>query len=141
MSEQNPNADQSIPSTASSPKRRSLLQQVGCSIGILFWIILLLTPCLCLTLASQGEIAIRLGDIPGQSLRVWLVNESRERGISIAWPVLHSRENSDNVCLQTDVRFVLWMGQGNATSYCDCYTRSDDQWTLISTNSGVCPSE
>lgn len=137
MPDQNPELVTPIPTTA---KPRSLLRRIGCSFGLIFWILLLLTPCFCLVLASQGEISIRLGDVPGQSFRIWLVNEARERGIAVAWPTLHSISQEGNLCLQIDVKFVLWMGQGNETSYCDCYAQLDNQWSLTSTLSGICPS-
>ncbi len=139
MSEQKLKSTPSTPFTLPS-RPQKIVRRAGCFIGLAFWIILLLTPCFCLTLASQGEITINLGDVPGQSLRIWLINESRERGIAIAHPTLHLLGNANNVCLQTDVSFVLWMGQGTTTRYCDCYAYNGNQWTLTTTYSDVCPS-
>jgi len=135
MSEQN-----SVLSTSPAllQKRRGVIRRTGCFVGLAIWFILLLTPCFCLVLASQGEITINLGDVPGQSLRIWMVNEARSRGIAIARPTLYMIGDGDSVCLQTDVSFVLWMGQGDAIHYCDCYLRGDNEWVLTSTASGDC---
>lgn len=118
------------------PKPRSRLRRFGCGIAVVLWIVLLISPCALLALASQGEIAIQLGDIPGQSLRIWMVSEARERGVGIARPSVYT--NGDSVCLQTNVSFLLWQGQGQATTYCDCYTRSGSELSLVSSSAGVC---
>lgn len=135
MLEQNPVLTSSPPPP---PKRSSIMRRTGCFIGLIIWFVLLLTPCFCLVMASQGEITINLGDVPGQSLRIWMVNEARSRGVAIARPTVYVTGNGDSICLQTDVSFVLWMGQGDAIHYCDCYLRGDNEWTLTSTASGDC---
>jgi hypothetical protein len=122
------------------PPKRSPLRRLGCTIAVIVWFIVLLTPCLCIVLASQGEIAIRLGDVPGQSFRLWLLNESRQRGVGISRPSTHTGEVENQVCLQTDVSFVLWAGSAEATTYCECYTRSDNNggWELLSNQQSTC---
>ncbi len=135
MLEQNPVLTSSPPPP---PKRSSIMRRTGCFIGLIIWFVLLLTPCFCLVMASQGEITINLGDVPGQSLRIWMVNEARSRGVAIARPTVYVIGNGDSICLQTDVSFVLWMGQGDAIHYCDCYLWGDNDWTLTSTASGDC---
>ena len=139
MSEQPPESLSPIPQTP-IPKRRSPLRRLGCSLAVVLWFILLLTPCLCIVLATQGEIAIRLGDIPGQSFRLWLLNESRERGLGISRSSVTMSSDSNQVCLQTDVSFVLWAGSAEATSFCECYTHSDNlnNWELTSNHQGSC---
>jgi hypothetical protein len=122
------------------PKRRSPLRRAGCTLAVVLWFMVLLTPCFCIVLATQGEIAVRLGDIPGQSFRVWLVNESRQRGLGIARPAIVAGESDGQRCLQTDVNFVLWTGTAEGSTYCECYTQSDDlgDWELISTQQSTC---
>jgi hypothetical protein len=124
------------------PPRRSPIRRLGCAIAVILWFSVLLTPCLCLVLASQGEIAVRLGDLPGQSFRLWLLNESRQRGIGISRPSIYAGEGEgqNHVCVQTDVSFILWTGSAEATSYCECYTRQDNNegWELLSTHQTAC---
>jgi hypothetical protein len=122
------------------PPRRSPIRRLGCTIAVIIWFMVLLTPCLCIVLASQGEIAIRLGDLPGQSFRLWLLSESRQRGVGISRPSIHTAEDENQVCLQTDVSFMLWEGIAEATTYCECYTRPDNNvgWELLSNQQTAC---
>jgi hypothetical protein len=98
---------------------------------------LLLLPCAAIALIAQGEIAIQLGNVPGQSFRVWLIQDATERGLGIARPSLHTDENA-NICLQTDTSFLLWMGKGDSASNCECYARDGDNWKSVSSAQGSC---
>jgi hypothetical protein len=118
-------------------KPRSRLRRIGCGIGFVIWIVLLLFPCLAIALIAQGEVAVQLGGVPGQSLRVWLIQDATERGLGIARPSVHADANS-NVCLQTDTSFLLWMGSSTSTSYCECYTHEGDNWNPVSSTQGAC---
>lgn len=126
--------------TYALPPRRSPIRRLGCTIAVIIWFVVLLTPCLCIVLASQGEIAVRLGDVPGQSFRLWLVNESRQRGIAISRPSIYASEEQHQVCLQTNVNFFLWMGSAEATIYCECYTQlvNNTGWELLSNQQTAC---
>lgn len=115
---------------------RSLPGRMGCYAALVLWFTLILSPCLCLALAAQGQISVQLGDVPGQTLRIWLLNEARERGIGISRPL--TQVNNDQTCIQTEVSFVLWMGEGKATHYCECYTRQETEWILSSTSGDAC---
>lgn len=118
-------------------KPRNRLRRIGCGIGFVIWIILLLFPCFAIVLISQGEIAVQSGDIPGQSFRIWLIQDATERGLGIARPSVHTGANS-NACLQTDTNFLLWMGSGASTSYCECYKHDGDNWSSVSSAQGSC---
>ncbi|MBI1280037.1 MAG: hypothetical protein GC179_18055 [Anaerolineaceae bacterium] len=118
-------------------KPRSRLRRISCGIGLVIWIIMLLFPCIAIALVAQGEIAIQLGDVPGQSFRVWLIQDATERGLGIARPSLHTDENS-NTCLQTDTSFLMWMGKGDTTSFCECYAHEVDNWKLVRSAQGKC---
>jgi hypothetical protein len=119
-------------------RRGSRLRRCGCWLALLFWFVLLVTPCGLLYLATQNELAISLGDLPGQTLRVWLVNEARLRGIAISSPAVVGQDSSGAICLQTQVSFVLWMGEGDGSRFCDCFAREGDDWALTSTSAGDC---
>jgi hypothetical protein len=118
-------------------KPRSRLRRIGCGIGLIIWVVLLLLPCLAIALISQGEINVQLGDVPGQNLRVWLIQDATQRGIGISRPSIHNDANA-NVCLQTDTNFLLWMGNGPSSSYCQCYTHEGDNWKSVSSAQGTC---
>ncbi len=118
-------------------KPRSRLRRLGCGIGLGVWLILLLFPCVAIVLIAQGEIAIQLGDVPGQSFRVWLIQDATERGLGVARPSIHT-DTKANTCLQTDTSFLLWMGKGESTSYCECYAHEGGNWKSVSSAQGSC---
>lgn len=119
------------------PLTRSRIRRIGCWFGIVIWLVLLLLPCIAILLISQGEISIQTGDLPGQSFRVWLIQDSKERGLGIANPSVSTRAD-EVTCLQTTTSFLLWMGKGEPSSYCECYTRTGDSWRQASTTQGSC---
>ena len=122
------------------PSRQTRIGRWGCRFAVVLWFMILLTPCFCLALASQGEISVRLGDIPGQSFRIWLLNESRQRGIGSSRPSIVANSEAGQVCLQTDVSFVLWAGSEDATTYCECFAQSSNAaWEMVNTAQGSCP--
>lgn len=128
-----------IPDTL--PSRGSPLRRLGCGIALVLWFALLLVPCLLIVMATQGEITISQGSLPGQQIRVWLIMEATERGFGIS--STSTQQTDPNIaCVQTNTRFVLWAGQADPLSYCDCYARADAEspWSSVSTTQGVCPS-
>lgn len=128
---------------ASKRVRKPLLKRMGCALILVLWFVLLLMPCFFIFMATQGELAIQLGDIPGQSFRIWLINETRERGFAISQPSVVST-SSDNLatCMRMDVSFLLWQGEGKPTTFCECFERlsSSEQWTVKDNSASQCPS-
>jgi hypothetical protein len=125
------------------PKRRSRARRVGCAFVLVIWFALVLSPCLCIILATQGEILVHLGDVPGNEIRIWLVDEAHERGIGIASPTVSTTAQDANaVCVQTNVTFILWEGEGSPTHYCECYTREQQSgdWSPLTSASSEWPS-
>lgn len=122
-----------------SPKRRGLLWRLGCGLILIIWFLILLTPCFFLVLASQQEIRISQGELPGQEIRVWLVMDEKQRGLGIS--STFTQEIDGAICLQTSVSYVLWQGSGEASQYCDCFIHPSAEasaWTLAQTYSGAC---
>jgi hypothetical protein len=124
------------------PKRRTPIQRIGCALALLIWFVVLLTPCFFIVMATQNEIAITLSDVPGHAFRIWLVNEADERGLAIAQPSLISSGDPNAVCLESHIRFALWMGSTSPADYCECYQRgsADAAWQFVSTQQGNCGS-
>ncbi len=121
------------------PPRRSPLRRVGCIIGLVIWFAILLLPCFLLILATQGEITISTGSARGQQTRLWLISEADERGLALS--TTSTRQDGENaLCVQTDVRFLLWTGSSDPLSYCECYDRgnAEDSWSFIESINGVC---
>jgi len=136
MSEQEAQSD--TQNEPSGRKPSGIFRRGGCLILLICWFTFILSPCLLITLAQQGEIVISQGNLPNQQIRIWLIMEIDQRGIGISNTSQHEVDNA--LCLQTDVRFLFWQGEGEPTSYCECYSRSENMSTptLLSTQQGTC---
>lgn len=124
--------------------RRGCLWRFGC---VVLWLPLMLLPLFLFLLATQGEVALwHNASFPSSAehpfLQVKLLMDIDTRGLNITRSYISTPPSgSDAVCVQTNVRFLLWQGQGEAVDYCDCYAPHDDGsdgWTFVSTNSGLC---
>jgi len=121
------------------PARRSPLRRAGCIVALILWFAILLTPCFFIVLAAQQEISISTGSAPGQQIRVWLVSEADQRGLALSTGSM--RQIGENtICVQTEVRFLLWAGSAEPINYCECYERasSADSWSATTTTTGIC---
>ncbi len=122
-----------------SPRRRSPLRRLGCGIALVLWFLILLLPCGLFTLATQGQITISQGGLPGQEIRLWLIMEVEQRGLGISSTSAHGGD-PNAVCLQTNVSYALWAGRAAPTTYCEGYERADSAspWALVSTQTDAC---
>lgn len=125
-------------------QRRRPMRRVGCVLLVVVWFIVLMLPTVLFVLAVEGDITIARGDdIPDSHehplLQASLVMEADFRGLRITNTSLHN-ETDENLCIQTNVRFVLWQGEGDPATFCDCYTRDDPEsaWLLDSTEMSPC---
>jgi hypothetical protein len=123
-------------------RRSAYLKRAGCGLAVLLWMVVLLIPGLFFLLAIQGEVALWHGaGVPEPEahplLQVKLLMEVETRGLNItrSVPIIQS---NDVTCMQTSVNYLLWQGEGNNVSYCDCYRRNGEMWEFISTNEGNC---
>lgn len=117
-------------------------RRFGCTMVIILWFLLLLTPCLLFYFSVQQEMTIPLGAAPGQSVRIWLVMEPRARGLGISvGQVAH--ETPADLCVETATNYLLWQGQSENTLYCECYSRDDEAepWTYLGSEAGACAAE
>ncbi|MBK8025947.1 MAG: hypothetical protein IPK19_32330 [Chloroflexi bacterium] len=121
------------------PKRRSPLRRMGCILVLIVWFAVLLTPCLLLTLAIQGELRVATGGAPGQELRAWVIMEADTRGVGVSNGVVRSSD-AQTVCVETTITYVLWAGQEDGHTYCECYQRASDDapWSMSETTEGTC---
>ena len=105
------------------------MSRTGCLIGVLVWLCVMAVPFLALALAMRGELAWRRGEFVED--RVWLVNAETGFGAPGASGIGYSaaRVVSDQtaadgpVCVRTRVYFLLWKGESEGVSFCDCYAK------------------
>lgn len=145
MTEQVSPPEQPTPDTPPvAPRRkRGPLGRLGCALGLLVWFVLIMSPCLVFTLATQGELSLSLGSAPGQTARLWLVMEADERGLGLSLPSVRTSTDGGALCVQTDVRYFLWQGQADPVSYYECYRRAgaDSPWDYVATVEGACTGD
>jgi hypothetical protein len=123
-------------------KPRGPLARLGCAIALVVWAVLILSPCILIALAVQGEINIPTGEAPDQRLRIWLIMEATQRGIGVSSASI-SESESGQTCVQTETNFLLWQGQSESISYCECYLHEDGSkdWTPTGTMPGKCEAD
>ncbi len=113
------------------------LRRVGCGVLVALWFLVLLTPCAGFILLVQHEVVWTHSDLPDDTFRVWLIQQIDQRGLGFASARRVDLPNQ-TACTITDVRFVLWQGQGAPNHYCACYTRQDNAWTSTATGTDAC---
>lgn len=125
---------------AVQPPRWRAIRRAGCGVALIVWFLLLLTPCLLLVLAVQGDLRIATGSAPGQELRVWLIMEAETRGVGISNGVVRA-VTEGGLCVETQITYALWAGSEDGSVYCECYGRSNEseEWSSVSSLGGDCP--
>ncbi len=139
---------QATPGARETPRKKtSPIKRFGCGILLVCWFAFLLAPCGLFYLAANGEIRLEHGDAPmphrHPRLLISLIGEESDRGLRIETAALMmAGDQRDAVCVETDVRFLLWESSGGNMDarFCDCYRRdaADDAWQLASTAAGHC---
>ena len=87
----------------------------GCIIFLLVWLFLISLPALAFIIATRGQ--IDLGNQESQYLRLFLLHENDAEGLGVEWTRPFS---SQPLCRQTNVHYLLWRGQPQNSSYCQC---------------------
>lgn len=125
------------------PQRR-WYKRPGCILGLVIWLILILTPTFFIVVAVQGDITINhTGDIPDKGryprFQVKLIMEPDYRGFSITNSSIN--RDDESLCIEQNVNYVLWQGSGEAATFCQCYTRDiqEGEWVSAETITDSCP--
>jgi hypothetical protein len=130
-------------------QKQNPIKRVGCSLLLVLWFTLLLSPCALFYLAANGEIRVWHADIPEAHahprLLIELVSEVDYRGLQFTRSFeVNSSELDDLSCVQTDVSYFLWesVEDNQDVSYCDCYIKDDTEskWQLNETYAEPCSS-
>jgi len=126
------------------PRRRAWYKRPGCLVGVVIWFIVMLLPLFLFILAIEGELTINHpGDVPNKfahpMLQVKLIMEIDYRGLSITTSSVN-REGDDDLCIENQTRYLLWQGEGEPATYCQCYSRdeADDDWQRTEQPGATC---
>lgn len=78
------------------------------------WFVVMSFPIVAILLASNGELEI---GSDRRHLRLFMVQEDENQGVGIQWtrPRLFEPD-----CLKTNLSYVMWVGEGENASYCQC---------------------
>lgn len=89
-----------------------------------------------ITIAVQGEIRVRRGEL-GET-RVWLIREEKDRGLGISTTtVVSGSESAGKACAETRVRFLMLVAEQEREplTYCECFAKVGEAWSFV----GECP--
>lgn len=101
------------------------LNRIGCGGLILFWLFLMTLPFFFITLLVNKELTLNLSDVPSHEIRLFTLENRNEQGLGLSWARVYSGSpQEDQVCIRTTTRYLLWEGEGENISYCQCYERS-----------------
>lgn len=101
------------------------LRRVGCGALVVVWILLMLSPCVLVTVLAQGEFVVNLSDRAGHEIRLFEIQNDQSRGFGLSWGLLDKKDD-DGYCLATHVRYWMWEGDADNSDYCQCYTPSGE---------------
>jgi hypothetical protein len=136
-------------------KKRSPLSRIGCGVLLVIWFIILFLPLTMFVLAQQGQITIsHSGGVPDKHehplFRVQLISNvaddgTQQSGLAFTTSSLDRDENT--LCIETNVRYLMWAGSGEPARYYDIYERAnaDADWVYVfpqgeaETRQGSCP--
>ncbi len=92
------------------------LRRISYFLIILVWLVIMLFPITAFVLSTRGQ--INLGQNPKRHVRLFMVQEEDSNGVGVEW-ARRSRRNSD--CALTSVRYILWEGDEEPVSFCQCF--------------------
>lgn len=88
---------------------------------VVIWLAIMLFPFLAAVLAIQGQIEV--GGNGRSHVRLFLVQQPEAEGVGITW-TRPLRAQSD--CRQTSLVYIMWRGEGENVSFCECETPEGD---------------
>ena len=98
-------------------------------VAFIVWLLLMAFPFIAFTLATNGE--LRLGN--ESYLRLFLVQEAEANGVGFEW----RRELfQPDDCLRTSVNFLMWEGESERVSYCQCFDPATNE--ALPVGGGAC---
>lgn len=130
--------------TGEVQRRRGCLGRLGCGAMFFVWLFFVMLPTFLLIMAMQGELGLwHGGDVPEPEahpiILVRLLMDIDTQGFSVTTSSIASQTETA-ACMQTHVQFLLWEGEGEAVSYCDCYQRAsaNTAWLYNASTLGLC---
>lgn len=96
------------------------------------WLLFMVFPFVAFTLATNGQ--LQLGN--ERYLRIFLVQETEANGVGVEW---RRGLFQPNDCLRTSIAFLMWEGNSEGVSYCQCYDPVTNEALPVIGNACVLP--
>jgi hypothetical protein len=120
---------------------RKRINRIGCGCLLVLWFgFLIVVPCgiYTLVLSEQHEILITKSAVPDDELRIWLISSTENRGLGFSNGYI-TRNQGDEVCTRTDLRFFLWQGTPpDKDASCTCYRKNGASYSAQSMDTQAC---
>lgn len=94
------------------------------------WLLVMSLPLLSVVLATQRT--IQLGQRSQTHLRLFLVQEQTSEGVGLEWA---RRQSAAPGCVQTRLIYLMWKGDGDNATYCQCYNQDG---AIVRSEVGAC---
>ena len=88
------------------------LKKLLIAVFLVFWLLIMLFPCMAFNLAMRTEIQI------GSNVRIFLISEQHGEGVGLEWQ--RPFTSTDLHCEQTAVNYFMWAGEAENVTYCQC---------------------
>lgn len=90
----------------------------------------MLFPVMAVVLATQEQ--IQIGKETNSHVRVFLVQEGERVGVGFEWT---RRVREPAQCAQTSLIYLMWEGEGDNATYCQCY---DETGAIVVSRPDAC---
>lgn len=125
-------------------RRVNWASRIGCFAGVFIWSLIMLIPGFFCAIAFQGELALWYGDSMPDSaehpvIQVKLISEIEASGFIITNSYITGGDDTAT-CVQSNITYLLWNGDGENAQYCQCYEREsvEENWVYQQTILGTC---
>lgn len=109
---------------------KSTLRRLAYFLIFLIWLLVMLFPLVAVVLATQGQ--IQIGKETHSHVRLFLLQERETEGVGIEWT---RRVQEPPGCAQSSLIYLLWEGEGDNATYCQCY---DETGAIVVSTPGTC---
>ena len=83
---------------------------------VIIWLLVMAFPIFAFVLSGRGE--MMFGDQAGSHVRLFLLREPDVEGVGVEWTRPYRPQTG---CTQTRITYIMWEGQSENTSYCQCF--------------------
>lgn len=97
---------------------------------IIVWLIIMAFPITAFAVSMRGQ--LQFGQDNRPHLRLFMVQEEDANGIGIEWAKRPFRHRN---CLQTTLQYIMWEGQSEPATFCQCI---DPETEMLQSSTAQC---